>query len=220
MAKTNGRGIIAQCSTCNGAITGFTAIRSISGGGYNFVLYQCQNCGTGALAKKDDYGCLYDFYPHEKNTLPLPIETPKDILSEFTSAENCASIGEYRPASAMLRSTLEKVLKANGYTKEITKEVGVKNDLYNLIELASKDGIITESRKVRAQNEVRVLGNDILHEDWFAVTEEDYSRAHYYTQRVIEDLYDDRSMVVKTLQEKGRIKSELDKNNKTIPEEK
>ena len=37
-------------------------------------------------------------------------------LKEYREAELCTSVGAWRGASALLRSALEKTLKANGYT--------------------------------------------------------------------------------------------------------
>lgn len=83
----------------------------------------------------------------------------------------------------MLRSVLEKVLSKDGYTKK---------RLVDKIDAANKDGIITDSRTQKAHNEIRVLGNDILHDEWKVVTEEDF--------------YDDRNTVENILKAKGRIK--------------
>jgi hypothetical protein len=96
----------------------------------------------------------------------------------------------------MLRSTLEKLLKVNGYNK---------GSLASKIDEAAADGVITESRKKKAHEDVRVLGNDILHDEWRAVTADEFSLAHHYVQRVIEDFYDDRSSVEAILISKNRI---------------
>jgi hypothetical protein len=61
----------------------------------------------------------------------------------------------------LLRSTLEKTLKANGYTKGNLKEK---------IEAAAADGVITAPRERRAHSEVRVLGNDVLHDEYRPVS--------------------------------------------------
>jgi hypothetical protein len=99
-------------------------------------------------------------------------------------------------ASAMLRSTLEKLLRANGYTN---------GSLANRIDEAAGDHIITEARKQRAHDEIRVLGNDILHEDWRPVSYDEYELAHHYVQRIAEDLYDDRPTVEKSLRALKKI---------------
>jgi hypothetical protein len=52
---------------------------------------------------------------------------------------------------------------------------------------------------------IRVLGNDILHDAWREVSEEEYDLAHRYSQRILEDLYDDRPSVVAPLTEKTRL---------------
>jgi len=101
-------------------------------------------------------------------------------------------------ASALLRSTLEKTLRANGY---------VKGNLASRIDEAANDGILTEARRKRAHDEVRVLGNDVLHDEWKEILSEDVDAAHHYVQRILEDFYDDRSSVEKILMDKKRITS-------------
>ena len=95
-----------------------------------------------------------------------------------------------------MRSCLEKLLGTNGY---------VKASLYDKVDAASSDEAITATRRKRAHDDVRVLGNDVLHEDWREVTAEEFEAAHGYVQRIIEDLYDDRPTVEALLIEKGRI---------------
>ena len=46
---------------------------------------------------------------------------------------------------------------------------------------------------------VRVLGNDVLHDDWHEISEEDVSASRHYTQRILEDFYDDRETVLNLL---------------------
>jgi hypothetical protein len=58
-------------------------------------------------------------------------------------------------AYLLLSSTLEKTLKENGYSS---------GSLASKIDAACADGVITESRKKKAHEEVRVLGNDVLHD--------------------------------------------------------
>jgi hypothetical protein len=91
----------------------------------------------------------------------------------------------------MVRSALEKVLKANGYTK---------GRLNEKIDAAASDGVITAARKQKAHDDIRVLGNEVVHDDWRQVSEDEVISALHYTQRVIEDLYDDRPTVEAILQ--------------------
>src|SRR5262249_47732477 len=121
---------------------------------------------------------------------------PAGISSEFREAERCASIAAWRAASALFRSTLEKVLKANGIPG---------GNLAAKIDQAAADGVITEARKRKAHDDVRVLGNDVLHDEWRAVTPEEVEASHKYVQRVLEDLYDDRASVEAILKVKERI---------------
>lgn len=123
-----------------------------------------------------------------------------DIEDHFVAfstelAELCASVQAWRAGSTMLRSVLEKVLTQNGYTEK---------RLVDKIDAANKDGIITDSRTQKAHNEIRVLGNDILHDEWKEVSEEDFSVAYHYCQRIIEDFYDDRDTIENILKVKGR----------------
>jgi hypothetical protein len=60
---------------------------------------------------------LIDFFPRSIRSLPIPKDVPDDIATEFKESELAGSVGAWRAASAMLRSTLEKTLKANGYLK-------------------------------------------------------------------------------------------------------
>ena len=65
--------------------------------------------------------------------------------------------------------------------------------------------MITETRKKRAHENIRVLGNDVLHDDWREIKENEFEEARKYSQRVLEDFYDDRPTVEATLKSKGRI---------------
>ncbi|MCI0339183.1 MAG: DUF4145 domain-containing protein [Acidobacteria bacterium] len=110
----------------------------------------------------------------------------------------------------MFRSALEKTLKANGYVRQ----GGKLRDLESKIDEAANDGIITDARRRRAHEEVRVLGNDVLHDEWREVKDEEVELAHLYTQRILEDFYDDRETVVKKLIELGRL-TKKDGDNET-----
>lgn len=79
------------------------------------------------------------------------------------------------------------------------------NRLIHIIEAATDDGVITQVGKKRAHENIRVLGNDILHEDWREVTEEEFEDAKLQAQRILEDLCDKRATVEAILKEKGRI---------------
>ncbi len=128
--------------------------------------------------------------------LKIPEEVPEKILKEFREAELCAAYGANRAASALFRSTLEKTLKENGYTQGVLK---------SKINEAADDGIMTDARRKKAQKDIRVLGNDILHEEWRKIDEDEVEASHHYTQRILEDFYDDRESVEKILIEKSRM---------------
>jgi hypothetical protein len=112
-------------------------------------------------------------------------------------------------SDAMFRSVLDKTMRANGYK---TKEA---RNLQTQIDEAASDGVITAARKRRAHDEIRVLGNDVLHDDWHAITLEDVEPAHHYVQRILEDFYDDRDSILKLLREAGRVPEEDRPKEKT-----
>jgi hypothetical protein len=102
----------------------------------------------------------------------------------------------------MFRSVLDKTLRANGYK--------VKNGttLEQQIDMAAADGVITPARSRRAHEEIRVLGNDVLHDEWHEIAVEDVEAARHYAQRVLEDFYDDRNSVLTQLRSAGRVPDE------------
>ena len=102
----------------------------------------------------------------------------------------------------MFRSVLDKTLRANGY-----KEKRGTN-LEQQIDMAAADGVITEARKKRAHEEVRVLGNDVLHDEWHEIPAQDVEAARHYMQRILEDLYDDRESVLGLLRAAKRVADE------------
>jgi hypothetical protein len=191
---------------------------------YHRILWQafrCAVCNRGAVAKIHDQGnsqtaVLEDFIPRAVEKAALPAKVAEDIVKEFREAELDASNAAYRSASAMLRSVLEKTLKKNGYdvvevrdnqgNVELDKQNNPKksNRLIDRIDAAAWDKVITETRQKRAHENIRVLGNDILHDDWREVTEDEFSDAHKYCQRILEDFYDDRPTVEATLKAQGR----------------
>jgi len=211
----------ANCPDCAGALTSYEfsgmsgelgsvvlpSVRQANGRLVNVVyhLHRCASCGRGglatvAMAPNTGYtqGELQEFYPRTIDALKIPDKVPSGVQSEFKEAELCASVGAWRAASALLRSTLEKTLRANGY---------VKGSLADRIDEAAADGTITAARSKRAHEDIRVLGNDVLHDEWREVTEDEFDEAHHYAQRILEDFYDDRPTVEALLIEKGRMKA-------------
>jgi hypothetical protein len=205
----------ANCPDCSGAVTTFeyrsgpqgefgtVALGLGAGQSRIYKLLRCAGCGRGGIAavslpQNTQYpaGKLEQFLPRTIDKLPLPTNVPTDLTQEFAEAELCASVEAWRAASALLRSTLEKTLIANGYTK---------GSLAAKIDEAATDGVITAARSRRAHEDIRVLGNDVLHDDWREVSEEEYEQAHHYAQRILEDFYDDRASVEATLTDKGRL---------------
>jgi hypothetical protein len=206
----------ATCPDCGAfatfeAVTGGKEFGVLARGGrveyqghaYGRTLYRllrCASCGRGGLSIVHDSGTgpttMSDFYPHSRETAPLPSPVPAGIVAEYREAELCASVGAHRAASALLRSVLEKTLKANGYTK---------GDLKAKINEAASDGVITAPRRQRAHDDIRVLGNDVLHDEWRQVTSDEYEGAHLYVQRILEDFYDNRAEVEAVLAKAKRI---------------
>lgn len=166
-----------------------------------WLLLKCAGCGRGGLAEvaagnDTASGKLLSFFPRAVETVSLPKGVPDGVLAEFREAEECIASGTSRAASALLRSALEKTLRANGYQD---------GSLAKRIDDAATDTVITAARARKAHENVRVLGNDVVHDDWRAVSEDEVAEAHHYVQRIIEDLYDDRASVERLLKEKSRI---------------
>lgn len=172
-------------------------------------LLRCSVCHAPAVATFHSHktfvdGVLSEFWPTASVPVRFPPGVPRGVVAEFREAEKCLSAGAYRAAAAMFRSALEKVLKANGYDSK------AERDLYRRIEAAANDGVITSARRQRAQDLVRTLGNDVLHDEWRPVTVEEAENAQHYVGRVIEDLYDDRASVEKVLALAKRFPSPTD----------
>jgi hypothetical protein len=214
--KHGNYGVRAQCPACNAVVVWndrddrreFAAViqngrHAFQGRTYARVLWhllQCSGCGRAGLAHYHDEGnaasaVLDSFYPAVLASARLPNGIPAGIVNEFREAELCATAGAWRAASAMLRSALEKTLKANGYTT---------GTLQAKIDAAASDGVITDARKQRAHDDVRVLGNEVVHDDWRLVQQEEVEAALHYVQRILEDLYDDRPSVLAALNMVGR----------------
>jgi hypothetical protein len=141
-------------------------------------------------------GALENFLPTAVSKFVIPVNLPAGIRSEFREAEVCASVGAWRAASALIRSVLEKTLRENGYSN---------GSLAQRIDEVAADRVITGARQRRAHDEIRVLGNDVLHDPWRLVTEAEYEDAHHYAQRILEDFYDHRAEVEALLRTARRI---------------
>lgn len=169
-----------------------------------YRLSRCSGCARGGLGEMlhtegNPNEALHDlraFYPTSIETLTLPSAAPQSVAGEFDEAARCANAECYRGASALLRSALEKTLNANGFDSE--------RNLFEKIEAAAATGIITSARRQRAHDHVRVLGNDIVHDEWREVDYEEFDQSYRYTQRVIEDFYEHRAEVEKVLTAEGR----------------
>ncbi len=217
--------IVARCPGCSGGKSTFEW--QIDGKGIGSItvtaedriwetcfisyrLFKCAGCGRGAFGVIRYVGTPYpghasrlvNFWPETKELLVLPSTVPIGIQAEFREAEKCMNYGCDRAAAGLFRSVLDKTMRASGYN---TKQ---EPNLYKQIEAAAEDGVITHARKRKAHDEIRVLGNDVLHDDWHEIPHEDVEAARHYCQRILEDVYDDRESILKQLREAGRTPEE------------
>src|SRR3990172_9913171 len=208
----------AQCPDCGGALAVFD--HKVQGGELGYIvndrthayegrqftrihwrILKCSGCGRAGMAKFHDSGngasaVLESFHPRALAKAPLPAGVPEGVEKEYREAELCASVEAWRAASAMLRSTLEKTLKVNGYAT---------GSLQQKIDAAAADGVITSAPKQKSHDDIRVLGNEVVHDDWRPVDEAEVQLALHYAQRVLEDLYDDRAAGEGGLTAQGRL---------------
>ncbi len=223
MADINDQGnVTARCPGCEGAlstyewrtagghfggITAYVRDHYWNDANLDYRLFRCAGCGRGGLGAvvyggghyPGAYRRLVAFYPEAKARLPIPKGVPEGIAREFREGERCLEAGCVRAAAGMFRSVLDKTLRANGYKEK--KGTTLEQE----IDAACEDGVITQARKRRAHEEIRVLGNDVLHDEWHEIPPEDAEAARHYTQRILEDFYDDRESVLKLLRAAKRV---------------
>lgn len=164
-------------------------------------LLRCSSCDRGGLSKvftDTQEEALAVFFPTVIPPARLPRDVPDGIVAEFREAETCAGAGALRACSAMVRSTLEKALAISGYSK---------GSLRDKIDTAADDGVITEARKRKAHEDIRVLGNEVVHDEWRELAPDEVEKSLHYAQRILEDLYDDRIEVEKLLVAAKRLPS-------------
>ena len=106
------------------------------------------------------------------------LRQPGRVRKGFASTSgNCViNLSTGSDQAHLLRATLEKVLAANGYAK---------GTLYDRIEAAANDGVITSARRQRAHEkaEFRTLGNDVLHDERRPVGQDEAELAYHYVGR-------------------------------------
>lgn len=223
MATLNELGnVTSRCPGCGGSLSTFEWKSGIKLYGYvqleyrdhswgsaflQYQLFRCAGCGRGGIGEivfagsheyPGAYRRLAHFFPEVRARLPLPTQVPQGIATEFREAEACLDADCRRAAAGLFRSVLDKTMRANGYkTKKLPS-------LEKQIDAAAEDGIITKARQRKAHEEVRVLGNDVLHDDWHEITEDDVEASRHYCQRVLEDFYDDRESVEQQLRAADR----------------
>lgn len=224
VAEMNGLGTIrARCIGCDGALSNFTwgdsAKKAFGAIGVTsesklltWRLYQCVGCGQGALATIEGVQgpswpspnafALRAFHPEAGASFTLPDGVPEGIVLEYYEAERCLVAGCKRAAAGMVRSVLDKTLRANGY------KMKSGTTLEQQIDAAASDGIITGAMQRRVHEDIRVLGNDVLHDSWRLVSEDDVKEALRYAQRMLEAFYDDRPFVLNQLRAAGKVPHE------------
>lgn len=227
MATINDQGNIqARCPGCRGALSSFEwrhangvhgALKTqgkYEGWGachVDYRLFQCAGCGRGGLGEiyyqlhsnyPGAFRALRSFTPEARERMRLPDGVPEGIVKEFTEGERCLDAGCLRAAAGMFRSVLDKTLRASGY------KVKKGTPLDQQIDAAAADAVITKARQLRAHDEIRVLGNDVLHDEWREIPLEDVEAARHYAQRILEDLYDDRPSVLALLRAAGKVPDE------------
>ena len=172
---------------------------------YSRIIYKTLRCsvcyrpGVATVHCNNSYATdskLGNFWPSSMPKEKVPKLTPDFIIKELREAEACMEANAWRASAAMLRSTLEKTLIANGYNER---------NLYQKIEAAGQDGVITSARRQRAQDLIRTLGNDVLHDEWREVEAKEVQAAYKYVSRIIEDFYDDRDTVISVLEQSERL---------------
>jgi len=166
-----------------------------------YTFYACVVCKHPGVAKWHANNNFLEgkrewFWPSGMEASALPDVTPADLVAEFREAERVTSVNAWRAAAALLRSTLEKCLKANGYTNR---------QLFENIEDAKKDGLITAARAKSAHDVVRTLGNDVLHDTWRVVTDVEVVESFMFVQRILEDFYLGRAAVETALIAANRL---------------
>lgn len=181
---------------------------------YNRVIStscECTGCRRGGMAESyhssKNQSELIDFYPYELKHKELPESLPREIRKEFKEAEICYGHKAYRASSAMARSTLEKVLKLSGY-EDVDDNTGYdRMGLKKKIEEATSDHILTKAREKQVHDDIKVLGDEVVHRPWREISKEEVESSLKYVLWIIHDLYDDRSTVEAELQRLGRLPS-------------
>jgi hypothetical protein len=175
-----------------------------------FRLLRCAGCGRGGLAEIADSGRVVDgglkaFFPDLPALAELPSEVPAELSSDVMEAERCASVRAYRAGVALLRSVLERTLKLNGF-RDADMDKDRRLSLKTRLRHALDDGLIAPTRWSQLDDGIREFANDILHDaPYQEVSTDDFSRVHTFAQRLLEDFYGDREVVVRRLVEKGRL---------------
>jgi len=173
--------------------------------GASYRLLECTMCGEVAMAKVvlgEGGPRLAAFYPHQLVPARLPEGVPEGVVLELREGELCASAGAFRAGVMMLRSALEKVLGANGYTK---KRDG---DLKARIDAAARDGAMTTSDARGVHDDVREQGNAIVHDDWRDVTAVEWKTALDLLVRIVDCLYGRRETARALLIDRKRISAD------------
>jgi hypothetical protein len=221
MATINEQGNIqACCPQCQGALSTFewnskdkiygsVTVADVADSTC-YRLYRCAGCGSGAMAVVRFSGKLWPgdtrqlvtFHSEAAERLALPRDLPQYLVSEFREAEKCLDMGCLRAAMGLFRSVLVKTLRANGYAADRGLPLNQQLDVM------AEDGLITRTRHRKA---ARVLGHDIIDDEWHEPPRIDLEALRRFTQRILEDLYEDRAATVLMLRDAGRLVDESKK---------
>ena len=200
--------VTAYCPTCKAAAN-FQYVAETQSKAALYKFTRCARCSRGGMAETvttTEGGSLriLEFNPKAIDRIPLPRDVPFDIRNELEEAEVCMAAGAYRAASIMLRSLLERVFQDSGYT-----DAQGFRTLTSKIAAASDDQIIPATRLERAKTIIETLGDEVGHREWRAIAPEEVALSRHYCQRILEDMYDDRDIVERTLLAKERTTTTL-----------
>lgn len=209
-------GVSAYCPTCK-AVANFEPVAERTGKDAIYKFTRCARCGRGGMARcVTSNGLnsleLQEFNPQTIDHASIPIDVPDEIRADFQEAELCMSVGALRAACIMFRAVLERVFQDCGYSDEKFRTLTLK------IGAAAVDKLIAETRIQRAKTIIKTLGDEAVHREWREFKREEVDLSRQYCQRILEDLYDDRDIVEKSLLVLNRInQADIDgRRGKTI----
>lgn len=165
-------------------------------------LTRCSGCGSGALVQLREIRNdglvsekqIISFYPRADLSLPVPDDVPDKLRDEFQEAGLCISAGANRAGLAMLRSTIDRILVANGL---------IDGAICDRVERAKDLGLITCSRSALAHEYLNVMEDNLLHKNWRPVDTAVATAAHNFCLDLLKDFYHERGHVESVLLRAG-----------------